>query len=190
MLIQMNDLPIIGRDPLTLHDIVTLITDFTRQHEIWALPIVFLLAFGESLAFISLLLPATVILLGMGALIGESGLAFWPIWLMAALGAFFGDWLSYWFGFHYKDNVRGMWPISRKPQMIDRGHRFFDKWGVWGVFVGRFFGPFRAVIPLIAGICSMPQRYFQTANLLSAMIWAFGILAPGAFGLRWIAGWM
>lgn len=51
MLIQMNDLSIIGRDPLTLHDIVTLITDFTRQHEIWALPIIFLLAFGESLAF-------------------------------------------------------------------------------------------------------------------------------------------
>ncbi|MFF1009169.1 DedA family protein, partial [Proteus mirabilis] len=39
-------------------------------------------------------------------------------------------------------------------------------------------------------ICAMPQRYFQLANLASAMIWAFGILAPGAFGLQWLAKWI
>ncbi|EOD2821464.1 DedA family protein [Providencia stuartii] len=175
---------------MTLNEIVHTVTEFTREHEIWALPIIFFLAFGESLAFLSLLLPATVILLGLGALIGESGITFWPVWLAATLGAFFGDWLSYWFGFHYKDNVRKMWPISRKPQMIDRGQHFFNRWGIWSVFLGRFFGPFRAVVPLVAGICKMPKRYFQVANLVSAMIWAFGILAPGAFGLRWLAQWM
>ena len=90
---------------MTLNEIVTLITDFTREHEVWAWPIIFFLAFGESLAFLSLLLPATVILLGLGALIGESEIAFFPIWIAAALGAFFGDWVSYWFGFHYKDKV-------------------------------------------------------------------------------------
>ncbi|WP_424679750.1 DedA family protein, partial [Escherichia coli] len=67
---------------------------------------------------------------------------------------------------------------------------FFNRWGVWGVFIGRFFGPFRAIVPLVAGICAMPQRYFQLANLASAMIWAFGILAPGAFGLQWLAKWI
>lgn len=57
-------------------------------------------------------------------------------------------------------------------------------------FIGRFFGPLRAVIPLVAGICAMPKHYFQLANLLSAMVWAFAILAPGAFGLSWLAQWM
>ncbi len=61
---------------MTLNEIVTLVTDFTRENEIWALPIIFFLAFGESLAFLSLLLPATVILLGLGALIGESNITF------------------------------------------------------------------------------------------------------------------
>ncbi|HCT7003877.1 TPA: DedA family protein, partial [Morganella morganii] len=28
------------------------------------------------------------------------------------------------------------------------------------------------------------------ANLSSAVIWAFGLLAPGAFGLKWMAGLM
>ena len=60
---------------------------FTREHEAWTTPIIFLLAFGESLAFISLLIPATVILLGFGGVIGAGDLIFWPPWLAAALGA-------------------------------------------------------------------------------------------------------
>ncbi|WP_446935502.1 DedA family protein [Morganella morganii] len=171
-------------------DIITTVTAFVREHEIWALPIVFVLAFGESLAFLSLLFPATVILLGVGALIGEGGLHFLPVFPAAVTGGFFGDWLSYYIGYYYKDNVRHMWPISRSPQTLVRGHQFFEKWGIWGVFFGRFFGPFRAVVPLVAGICAMPQRHFQLANLSSAVIWAFGLLAPGAFGLKWMAGMM
>ena len=34
------------------------IIDFVQMHEAWAAPIVFALAFGESLAFLSLLIPA------------------------------------------------------------------------------------------------------------------------------------
>ena len=52
------------------------VTGFISLHPHLALGVIFLLAFGESLAFISLLLPATVILLATGALIGESELTF------------------------------------------------------------------------------------------------------------------
>lgn len=41
-------------------------TDFISAHPQRALGMIFLLVFGESLAFISLLLPATVILLATG----------------------------------------------------------------------------------------------------------------------------
>ena len=44
--------------------------DFVREHQAWAAPIVFALAFGESLAFISLLVPAWGALVLIGALIG------------------------------------------------------------------------------------------------------------------------
>jgi membrane protein DedA with SNARE-associated domain len=36
----------------------------------------------------------------------------------------------------------------------------------------------------------MPQRYFQLANLLSAILWGFAMLAPGAFGIQWLNGWL
>ncbi len=159
---------------------------FIREHEGWAAPIVFALAFGESLAFVALLLPATVILFGVGGLIGASGLSFWPLALAAAGGAALGDWVSYWLGYHYKAQIARMWPLSRHPTLLPRGEAFFARWGTAGVFLGRFFGPLRAAVPLVAGACRMNQVPFQIANILSAIVWGFGILAPGAFGATWL----
>jgi membrane protein DedA with SNARE-associated domain len=159
---------------------------FIREHESWAAPVVFILAFGESLAFISLLLPATAILFGAGGLIGATGIGLWPIWLAAALGAAFGDWVSYWLGFHYKHGIARLWPLSRNPALLPRGEAFFRKWGVAGIFLGRFFGPLRSAVPLVAGICAMPLLRFQIANVASAVVWATGILMPGTIGARWL----
>ena len=162
---------------------VEAILAFVRTHGEFAAPIVFALAFGESLAFISLLLPATVLLVGVGALIGASGLDFWPIYFAAALGAGFGDWLSYWLGYHYHAQIARLWPFSKHPELLPQGHVFFEKWGWSGVFIGRFFGPLRAVVPLVAGACEMPQAKFQIANWASAFLWAGLLLGPGAYGL-------
>jgi membrane protein DedA with SNARE-associated domain len=162
------------------------VIDFVRLHEVWAAPIVFALAFGESLAFLSLLIPAWAALVGIGALIGASGINFWPIWVAGALGAAMGDWLSYWIGVTFKDKVAHMWPLSRHPELIPRGERFVKRWGVLAIFIGRFFGPLRASVPLVAGIFGMPWWSFQIANFTSAFVWAAVLLAPGTFGLRFL----
>ena len=65
--------------------------EFVRVHETWAAPIAFVLAFAESLAFVSLFVPTWAALIGVGALIGAGDLRLWPIWIGAALGAGFGD---------------------------------------------------------------------------------------------------
>jgi membrane protein DedA with SNARE-associated domain len=162
------------------------LTAFVRDHAAWAAPIAFVLAFGESLAFISLLVPATVALVGIGALIGASGIDFVPVWISAAFGAAIGDWLSYWFGVTFKDAVARMWPLSSYPDLIPRGHRFIERFGLYAVFIGRFFGPLRASIPLAAGILMMPFWPFQFANVTSAFLWAAVLLAPGTFGMKFL----
>jgi membrane protein DedA with SNARE-associated domain len=171
---------------MTLQETADAVSAFVRQHQAWGPPLAFVLAFGESLAFISLLLPATVILLGLGALIGQSGIAFWPIWVGAALGAVFGDWLSYWIGYKFKDRVARMWPMSRHPDLLWAGRVFFLRWGAGAVFIGRFFGPLRASVPIVAGIFAMPPTIFQLVNVASALVWATGVLAPGTLGIRWL----
>jgi membrane protein DedA with SNARE-associated domain len=157
-----------------------MLLDFIRAHHSWAPAIVGALAFAESLAVVSLLVPSTVLLLGIGALAAASGLEFWPIWLGAAVGAIFGDWLSYAIGYRFKHAVFRVWPLSSHRQLSDRGERFFARWGAWGVFLGRFIGPMRAVVPLVAGVFAMPMMLFQVATIASAFVWAFVMLAPGA----------
>jgi membrane protein DedA with SNARE-associated domain len=155
------------------------LADFVRLHQAWATPIVFLLAFGESLAFISLLIPAWGALVAIGALIGASGISFYPVWIAGAIGAALGDWVSYWFGYRYKEHVAQMWPLSRYPEILPRGEAFVRSWGVPSIFIGRFFGPLRASVPLAAGIFEMPYWSFQAANFVSALVWAAALLLFG-----------
>jgi membrane protein DedA with SNARE-associated domain len=163
--------------------------DFVRQHQAWAAPIVLVLAFGESLAFISLLIPAWGALVAIGALIGASGISFWPVLIAGALGAALGDWLSYWFGYKYKDRVAQIWPLSKFPYLLPRGEAFVKKWGVPSIFIGRFFGPLRASVPLVAGMFEMPYWRFQIANFTSALVWAAVLLMFGD-GLSLAVEWL
>ena len=161
---------------------------FVRDNAAWAPPIVFALAFGESLAFISLLIPAWGALVAIGALIGSSGINFWPVWIAGALGAAFGDWLSFWVGLKLEHSVAHIWPLSRHPDLIPRGERFMEKWGIPGIFIGRFFGPLRASVPLVAGIFEMPYWRFQAANFSSAFVWAAVLLMLGD-GISKVFAW-
>ena len=174
---------------MDFHTAVQQTVDFVRLNQAWAVPIVFALAFGESLAFISLLIPAWGALVAIGALIGSSGIKFWPIWVAAALGAAFGDWLSYWIGLKLEDAAANVWPLSRHPELIPRGEAFMKKWGAPGIFIGRFFGPLRAVVPLVAGIFEMPFWIFQIANFSSAFVWAAMLLTIGdviSRAVKWV----
>src|SRR5437762_4641735 len=58
-----------------MQDFARALADFVRDNQVWAAPIVLALAFCESLAFISLLVPAWGALVAIGALIGVSGIS-------------------------------------------------------------------------------------------------------------------
>jgi membrane protein DedA with SNARE-associated domain len=150
---------------------------------------VFVLAFGESLAFVSLVLPFWAMLVGIGTIIGVSdALNFWLIVTAAATGAALGDWLSYWLGFHYHEKIQSMWPLKNHPKLIENGRKFFTRFGVWAIVLARFSGPLRASVPIVAGIIEMPRLKFQIANWGSAFLWAFVLLSPGSFGMKWWLG--
>jgi membrane protein DedA with SNARE-associated domain len=64
------------------------------------------------------------------------------------------------------------------------------RWGVLAIFIGRFFGPLRASVPLVAGIFHMPYWTFQLANFSSAFVWAgvlllFGDVVAKIFTWAW-----
>src|SRR5262245_15384954 len=170
------------------------LVEFVRVHQTWAAPVVFALAFGESLAFISLLLPAWAALVGIGALISSGSLNFWPVWVAGSVGAALGDWLSYCIGLKFGPAGLHLSPLIVPGDLLTRwrgGAAFVMRWGVLAIFVGRFFGPLRASVPLVAGIFRMPVWQFQIANFTSAFVWAAVLLGIGdvaAKVIKWMWG--
>jgi membrane protein DedA with SNARE-associated domain/membrane-associated phospholipid phosphatase len=153
--------------------------DWVARNPNWAGAAVFVVSFSESMAIVGLLVPGVAMMFVAGALIAAGALDFWPIFAWAVAGAVAGDGLSFWLGSHFKEGMRLVWPFSRHPEMLVQGEAFFDRYGGKSVAFGRFFGPVRAVIPLVAGMMGMPRSRFFTANVLSALAWAPAYLLPG-----------
>jgi membrane protein DedA with SNARE-associated domain len=166
-----------------MEEIAQPLLDLIKAHSALAALVMFVTAFGESFAFISLLFPGTTVLIAAGTLMADGTLPAVPVLIGAVLGAVLGDSVSYWIGRRFGGGIARMWPFSRDPELLSRGMRFFERYGGLSVFIGRFFGPIRAVIPLAAGIMLMPRSRFWFANVTSAVVWAPMLLFVGdAFG--------
>ena len=152
---------------------------FITNNRAVAGPEVFGLAFAESMAFLSLLVPFTSIIIGAGTLLCGNTLDPWVVIPWGIAGATAGDAVSYWIGRYFKEKIPCIWPFKDNPDMLERGYRFFERWGILAVFIGRFFGPLRAVVPIVAGMMKMGHARFQLANVGSAIIWLPAVMAPG-----------
>jgi membrane protein DedA with SNARE-associated domain len=162
-----------------MDDLVHPMLALVAAHAGWAIVIMFVTSFGESFAFLSLLFPGTTLLIAAGTLMADGTLPYWPVITGAIVGAVLGDTVSYWIGRRYGGRLGRIWPLSRDPEMLPRGIRFFERHGGKSVFIGRFFGPLRGVIPLAAGVLQMPRGRFWFANVTSALVWAPMLLFVG-----------
>ncbi len=158
-----------------------MVLTFISQHALLAYVVIFMISLSESLAIVGLLVPGTVIMFGVGAVVATGKLSLFPVLLMAMTGAVIGDGLSYWLGHHYRDRLIDMWPFSRYPGILKKGEEFFLRHGGKGVLLGRFVGPVRPVIPVVAGMLGMAPLRFSVVNVLSAVGWALAYILPGVF---------
>ena len=158
--------------------------DFSRSNAAWAGPIVCLLTFGESMLILGVLIPATALLLMTGGLVGSGTLSILPILLWGYAGAILGDALSFWIGKWLGPSVLRWRILKRHRTTVARARLFFYRYGFLAVLAGRFLGPMRSTVPTVAGVMGMPDLRFQAANVLSAIVWVPGLLAPGFLAAR------
>jgi membrane protein DedA with SNARE-associated domain len=152
----------------------------------WATLVVGLTAFAESFVFLGLLFPGTTILIAAGVLVSEGILKPLPTIAAGIVGAALGDMVSFWLGRKFGPLLSQKWPLRSHPERLASGVRFFARYGVASIFIGRFFGPLRAVVPLVAGMMEMPRLPFYAANILSAVIWAMVLVVFGNLLTRWL----
>jgi membrane protein DedA with SNARE-associated domain/membrane-associated phospholipid phosphatase len=157
--------------------------DYFSAHPGLALALIFAGAMLEALAVVGSVIPGSTAVFIGGTLIGLGVLNPWWTAAVAIIGAILGDGLSFWLGRRYGERIRSVWPMRKHPELFERGRAYFEKRGASSIFIGRFLGPLRAIVPLVAGMSNMPSLKFYAVNILSAFAWASAHLLPGvAFG--------
>ena len=146
----------------------------------WAYLLVGLLAAAEAAAFVGLVIPGETAMLLGGVLVagGHAGLG----WMLAAaiVGAVGGDSLGYELGRRFADPLRGS-RLGRRigPDRWQRAEDYLSTRGGKAVFLGRWVGVLRALIPFVAGASRMPYRVFLPYNLAGGVLWAATFVVAG-----------
>lgn len=155
------------------------IVQFIHNHPNSVNVIIYFLAFAESLAVVGIVIPGSVIMSIIGALLGANVLPFAESFLWIILGAISGDYAGFLIGVYFKERIHKIWPFTRYPMLIERSQRFFTKHGGKSIFIGRFLGPIRPMVPLVAGMFNMSKIKFTLAVIPSATMWAVMYMTPG-----------
>ncbi len=158
---------------------LSVLITFFSEHPQSALAVIFCAALLEALAVIGTVIPGSSIVFIGGALAGLNALDPWWTAAVAVAGAILGDGISYWLGQHYHERIRGLWPIRKYPAVLEQGQAYFARHGGKSVFFGRFLGPVRAIVPVVAGMSGMPAVHFYLINVVSAFAWVAAHLVPG-----------
>lgn len=160
-------------------DIVTPLFQWLNANPELAGLATFIISAAESVAIIGTVVPGSITMTAIGTLAGAGVIPLWGTIFWAILGAIVGDGISYWLGHYFKDRIRNMWPFKHNPGILQKGENFVHKYGVMSVFIGRFVGPVRALVPVVAGMLGMKPLQFTVANVTSAIGWAPAYMLPG-----------
>lgn len=126
------------------------------------------------------IVPGTVLVVLAGFLSAQGFLDMGYLVWFATIGAILGDWLSFYLGAKGTNFFRSENKLL-KAAHLQLGERFFYQHGSKSVFLGRFIGPLRPIIPFVAGLSKMDKKKFLFWNIISAFLWSTSYLALGFF---------
>jgi len=164
-----------------LLDLVTRLGD-------WSYLIIFGAAMLECAAFAGLLVPGESLVLASGFFAHQGILELDAVIAAVALGAVAGDNIGYLLG----ARLGREWLLKKGSRFGLRKKRlaqvdaFFRRQGPRAVFIGRFIGFARALVPFVAGASGMSYRRFVVADALGAGLWTVAFVALGyVLGASW-----
>jgi membrane-associated protein len=163
-----------------------------------ALLVLCAILFAECGLLIGFFLPGDTILFaaGISVSIGTIKTPFIAFLVAAPLAAIAGNLVGYWIGYKAGPKVFQR-PESRlfRPEYITRSARFFERFGLLTVVIGRFVPIVRTVATVMAGVGKMRFGLYTIYTVIGGVVWADGVLFLGhALGkVAWIRahkGWI
>ncbi|WP_029891706.1 VTT domain-containing protein [Polycyclovorans algicola] len=152
---------------------------WTEAHPGWALLVLYLAALLDAVFMIGVFVPAGLVLFSVGALVALDVLPLWTTIVVAAAGGVSGDSISFWVGHRFGRPLFDHPWMQRRRKIIERAQTFFDQHGGKGIFLARFLGPLRAILPTVAGASGMRWGLFLAADTVAALGWAIAFILPG-----------
>jgi undecaprenyl-diphosphatase len=170
------------------YSVLQYLLDLVARLGDWSYLIIFAAAMLECAAFAGLLVPGESLVLASGFLAHRGILERELVMIAAGFGAVAGDNIGYWLG----ARLGREWLLRRGSRFGLRRKRlaqvegFFQRQGAKAVFVGRFIGFARALVPFVAGASRMPYRKFFAYDLLGATLWTVAFVSLGyVLGASW-----
>jgi undecaprenyl-diphosphatase len=154
----------------------------------WGYLLIFLGAMLESAAFLGLLIPGEGLVLVAGFFAAQGLLDLDVLIVIVGIGAALGDSLGYELGRRLGRPALERYGnrLGLNSVRIEKAETFFKRHGGKAVFLGRFVGFARVLVPFLAGSSKMPYRQFIPYNVLGAALWASAVVLLGYFlGASW-----
>lgn len=134
-------------------------------------------------------IPSEVILPLAGFASTQGTLSVWSALIWSTAGSVIGAYLLYWLGAaigarRLRKIADRMWLVEAED--VDRSLRWFDRYGRWSVFFGRFIPGIRSLISIPAGVDRMNLLSFGLMTLVGSAIWNTALIACGLWlGSQW-----
>jgi membrane protein DedA with SNARE-associated domain len=120
-----------------------------------------------------------------GALASQGKLSFILVVAVASLANLVGSLIAFYLTRRYGERVvlsrAGRW-LGLSKGHLQLANRFFDRFGLWAVFVGRLLPIVRTYISFPAGVSKMGYLWFSIATIAGAIPWNL-ILAYAGYKL-------
>ena len=155
------------------------LTGWLTANPQWLAAAVFIVACIECLAIAGLIVPGTVLLFAIAVLAGNGALPLGETLLLGLLGGLLGDLVSYLLGRRFHQGIRRLPGLRHHPEWISGAEAYFQRYGIASLLVGRFIGPLRPMLPMVAGMFDMPFMRFLAVSALAATGWSVAYLLPG-----------
>lgn len=152
----------------------------------WGYIAIFVTMVGESAG---LPISSEVVVPLGGALASQGRLNFILVVLIASVANLGGSLIAFYLTRRYGERVvlskAGRWMGLSKGH-LRLANRFFDRWGLFAVFIGRLLPIVRTYISFPAGLSRIGYVKFIIVTLLGALPWNFGLAYTGyLLGQHW-----
>lgn len=161
--------------------------EFIARHHTWAGLVLGGVSMLESIILLGAFVPATTLLIMAGGLMAAGVLDPLPVIAYCIIGTAAGDTISYFVGRRLGQGAMRHVHLRPHRRKLARSRLFFRRFGGASIFIGHFFGPMRAFVPMAAGMLRMKPRTFQLANSAASVVWVLAVLAPGYFAAKGLA---